>query len=165
MCCWRFATATTRWGRIRSRSPTTSPRGSRSRSGNSGSRGRRRTVVGIVENPRDLGDEFALVSPSSAGAADYVTVLVDAGAESLHAFMQSADRQELSGRSALVGVESRPNSQGAKALAMFSIATVFLLLDLARGRHWFCRHRAATASPARHARCDRRNGETGCASC
>ena len=90
--------------------------------------GRRRTVVGIVENPRDLGDEFALVSPSSAGAADYVTVLVDAGAESLHAFMQSADRQELSGRSALVGVESRPNSQGAKALAMFSIATVFLLL-------------------------------------
>ena len=28
--------------------------------------GRRRTVVGIVENPRKLSDEFALVSPSSA---------------------------------------------------------------------------------------------------
>src|SRR6266511_4068549 len=30
--------------------------------------GQRRTVVGIVENPRDLGDEFALLSPSSAAA-------------------------------------------------------------------------------------------------
>ena len=30
--------------------------------------GRRRTVVGIVENPRKLSDEFALVSPSSASA-------------------------------------------------------------------------------------------------
>ena len=30
--------------------------------------GRRRTVVGVVENPRKLSDEFALVSPSSAGA-------------------------------------------------------------------------------------------------
>ena len=40
--------------------------------------GRRRTVVGIVENPRKLSDEFALVSPSSAGRPDYVTVLVDA---------------------------------------------------------------------------------------
>ena len=29
--------------------------------------GRRRTVVGIVENPRKLSDEFALVSPASAG--------------------------------------------------------------------------------------------------
>jgi putative ABC transport system permease protein len=90
--------------------------------------GRRRTIVGVVENPRDLGDEFALVSPASAGAPDYVTVLVDAGPESLHRFMQSADRQELSDRSALVGIESRPDSQGAKALAMFSVATVFLLL-------------------------------------
>ena len=42
--------------------------------------GRRRTVVGIVENPRNLSDEFALVSPSSAGRPDLVTVLVDADA-------------------------------------------------------------------------------------
>ena len=52
--------------------------------------GRRRTVVGIVENPRDLSDEFALVSPSSAGAPDQVTVLVDAGAGSVDAFMDRA---------------------------------------------------------------------------
>src|SRR5512133_3913712 len=40
--------------------------------------GHSRTVVGIVENPRKLSDEFALVSPSSAGRSDSVTVLVDA---------------------------------------------------------------------------------------
>src|ERR671915_2489160 len=45
--------------------------------------GRGRTVVGIVENPRDLSDEFALVDPSSAGAPDQVTVLVDSGAGSV----------------------------------------------------------------------------------
>ena len=41
--------------------------------------GRRRTVVGIVENPSELSDEFALVSPSSA-SPDQVDVLVDASA-------------------------------------------------------------------------------------
>jgi putative ABC transport system permease protein len=87
--------------------------------------GRRRTVVGIVENPRDLSDEFALVSPSSAGAPDEVTVLVDAGADSVGAFMDTHAGGE---RSALVGSEARQSNRGADALAMFSVATVFLLL-------------------------------------
>jgi putative ABC transport system permease protein len=87
--------------------------------------GRRRTVNGIVENPRDLGDEFALVSPSSAGAPDEVTVLVDAGADSVGAFMEAHVGGE---RSALVGSEARQSNRGADALAMFSVATVFLLL-------------------------------------
>jgi putative ABC transport system permease protein len=85
--------------------------------------GRRRTVVGIVENPRDLSDEFALVSPSSAGAPDQVTVLVDAGAESFDAFTAQAGD-----RSALVGADVRQSNRAADALAMFSVATVFLLL-------------------------------------
>src|SRR5918994_62952 len=60
--------------------------------------GRRRTVVGIVENPRDLSDEFALVSPSSAVAPDHVTVLVDAGDESVDSFMaQAGDRFAFAG--------------------------------------------------------------------
>ena len=52
--------------------------------------GRRRTVVGIVENPRKLSDEFALVSPSSA-SPDRVDVLVDAsaGSTSIDSFFQS----------------------------------------------------------------------------
>jgi putative ABC transport system permease protein len=85
----------------------------------------RRTVVGIIENPRDLSDEFALVSPSSAGAPDLVTVLTDANASSIDSFRQSLGER---GRSAFVGSEQRRNQQGAAALAMFSVATVFLLL-------------------------------------
>src|SRR6266545_4699755 len=69
--------------------------------------GRRRTVVGIVENPRDLSDEFALVSPGSAGALDNVTVLVDAGDGSIDAFRQSLDRGA-DGRSAFAGSAAPP---------------------------------------------------------
>jgi putative ABC transport system permease protein len=87
--------------------------------------GNRRTVVGIVENPRDLGDEFALVSPSSAGAPDSVTVLVDAGADSVDDFMGGP---AASARFAFAGSEARESNQEADALAMFSVATVFLLL-------------------------------------
>jgi putative ABC transport system permease protein len=90
--------------------------------------GHRRTVVGIVENPRDLSDEFALVSPSSAGAPDHVTVLVNADAESLSSFRRSLDGVATDGRSALGNSEARPSNQAAKALGMFSVATVFLLL-------------------------------------
>src|SRR5829696_5596303 len=79
--------------------------------------GRRWTVVGIVENPRDLGDEFALVSPSSAGAPDQVTVLVDVSNASIEAFY----RQNESGESALVGSEERENNQAEDAFATFSV--------------------------------------------
>ncbi len=87
--------------------------------------GHRRTVVGIVENPRKLSDEFALVSPSSADAPDHVTVLIDANAASIDSFVQSPGER---GRSSFVGSEQRPNEQAADTLAMFSVATVFLLL-------------------------------------
>ena len=40
--------------------------------------GARQRVVGVVENPRALSDEFALVAPASAGAPDHVAVLVNA---------------------------------------------------------------------------------------
>jgi putative ABC transport system permease protein len=87
--------------------------------------GQRRTVVGIVENPRKLSDEFALVSPSSAGAPDHVTVLVDASRASIDSFRSSLGER---GQSAFTGSESRPSNQAAGTLAMFSVATVFLLL-------------------------------------
>jgi putative ABC transport system permease protein len=86
--------------------------------------GRRRTVVGVIENPRDLSDEFALVSPASAGAPDNVTVLVDADDASIDGFREASE----AGRSAWVGSASRPQDQSAGALAMFSVASVFLLL-------------------------------------
>src|SRR5829696_165908 len=87
--------------------------------------GRRRTVVGIVENPRDLSDEFALVSPSSAGAPEHVTVLIDADADSFGTF---EDGPAASARFGFAGTEARQSNQPANALAMFSVATVFLLL-------------------------------------
>jgi putative ABC transport system permease protein len=86
--------------------------------------GRRRTVVGIVENPRDLSDEFALVSPSSAGAPELVTVLVDASPGSMDSFMS----QNASGKSAFAGSMKRGSDRPAETLATFSVVTVFLLL-------------------------------------
>jgi putative ABC transport system permease protein len=88
--------------------------------------GHRRTVVGIIENPRKLSDEFALVSPSSAGAPEYVTVLVDASGASIDSFLDQSQRH--SGPSAFTGSMSQSNNQETSTLAMFSVATVFLLL-------------------------------------
>ena len=85
--------------------------------------GRPRTVVGIVENPLELSDEFALVSPSSAGAPDTVTVLVDAGVEAVAAFRGAQNDQ-----SAPVATQIRGEYQPAPELAMFAVATVFMLL-------------------------------------
>ena len=69
--------------------------------------GHRRTVVGIVENPRKLSDEFALVSPSSA-SADRVDALVDANDASVRSFFES-----LGERSALRGSMSKGSDSGA----------------------------------------------------
>jgi putative ABC transport system permease protein len=89
--------------------------------------GHRRTVVGIVENPRKLSDEFALVSPSSAGAADYVTVLVEA--ENGDAAMESFFGSGAEPPPAFVSGGSEGNDHPeAPTLAMFSVTTVFLLL-------------------------------------
>jgi putative ABC transport system permease protein len=91
--------------------------------------GHRRTVVGIVENPRKLSDEFALVSPSSAANFGSVTVLVDASRASIDSFLNSATADTDDRRpSAFMGSESQPKEQQAETLAMFSVATVFLLL-------------------------------------
>ena len=35
-------------------------------------------MVGVVENPSDLDDEFALLTPSAIDSSDSVTMLVDA---------------------------------------------------------------------------------------
>ena len=87
--------------------------------------GRRRTVVGIVENPLKLSDEFALVSPSAAGAPQHVTVLVNASEQELRAFADSLPGNR---RSGLTGTGSRGEIEAADSFALFSVATIFLLL-------------------------------------
>src|SRR5215831_8335403 len=90
--------------------------------------GHERRVVGIVENPRKLSDEFALVSPGSAGAPDHVTVLVDASKDSIDSWLGSGPKGKDTALSAFTGSESRSKNQAAETLAMFSVGTVFLLL-------------------------------------
>src|SRR5215204_1147016 len=87
--------------------------------------GRRRTVVGIVENPSKLSDEFALVSPASA-RSDHVDVLVDASPASIRSFFESLGEPQ----GALMSSMEQGSDVGgtAETLAMFSVATVFLLL-------------------------------------
>src|SRR5262249_28353003 len=86
--------------------------------------GRRRTVVGIVENPRKLSDEFALVSASSLGPADYVSVLVDAGNHPVESFFGPGVNPPALGSAQIRG-NDHPE---AATLAIFSVTTVFLLL-------------------------------------
>jgi putative ABC transport system permease protein len=86
--------------------------------------GHRRKVVGIVENPRKLSDEFALLAPASAGA-DYLQVLVHGGDASVDSFFGRGDERP----PAFQGLRMEGNDHPeAPALAMFSITTVFLLL-------------------------------------
>src|SRR5512133_11713 len=85
--------------------------------------GRRRTVVGIVENPRKLSDEFALVAPSALDPT-HVTVMVDASNDAVESFFGPG-----TGPPALVGAQESGNDHPeAPTLAMFSVTTVFLLL-------------------------------------
>ena len=71
--------------------------------------GRSRNVVGIVENPRELSDEFALVSPASAGAPDTATVLVNAGVEPVRAFVDAQDRLRRCGVELRAATSRRPS--------------------------------------------------------
>jgi putative ABC transport system permease protein len=86
--------------------------------------GVRRSVVGIVENPRKLSDEFALVAPAFAAAPDTVSVLVDANEASVHSFADSRGWD----RSGLVGITIVGDDGPPDELAMFSVSTVFILL-------------------------------------
>jgi putative ABC transport system permease protein len=88
--------------------------------------GAQRKVVGIVENPRKLSDEFALVSPSSAGAADYLSVLVDSSEDSVESFF-GPGREPAAPALAGASILGNDHPEGP-VLAMFSVTTVFLLL-------------------------------------
>jgi putative ABC transport system permease protein len=83
--------------------------------------GMSRTVVGIVENPGDLADEFVLVPPSQTGDADDVTVLVDTSDDQARAFRLPSG--------AAIDIGSRPGNEGViAAVSVLVVATVGLLL-------------------------------------
>ena len=80
-----------------------------------------RTVVGIVENPRDLGEEFALVAPTVATELDSITILVDADEERANAFRPP-------GGGLLTGGSRGANEAVAAGVGVLSVTAVALLL-------------------------------------
>jgi putative ABC transport system permease protein len=83
--------------------------------------GQHQTVTGIVENPSDLNDQFALVSPSGASPPQSVTVLLDASPASFGAFRAAF-------RGPLVWQARGASTQGAVAAVALALVTVLLLL-------------------------------------
>ncbi|HEY9350714.1 MAG TPA: FtsX-like permease family protein, partial [Acidothermales bacterium] len=83
--------------------------------------GSARTVVGIVENPGDLSDEFVLVAPSERVGADEVTILVDATDDRANTFrIPSGGALEIGSRLA--------NEDVIAALGVLVLGTIALLL-------------------------------------
>ena len=148
--------AATRRRPARSRSPTAWPSCSRLEIGSTlALDGRRRTVVGIVENPRKLSDEFALVSPSSAGrrttSRSWWTRATRRSTPS--------DRGRERGHSAFAGPADGRNDQAGGDAGDVLRGDGLPAPGLAGRRRGLRGRRAATAAPARHARRDRRHAE------
>jgi putative ABC transport system permease protein len=78
-------------------------------------------VVGLVENPSDLNDEFALVSPNQTESPESVTILVAGSNDQLQSYRPP------SGASAIA--VSRPGNEGAlAAVGVLIVGTVVLVL-------------------------------------
>jgi putative ABC transport system permease protein len=84
--------------------------------------GHRFHVVGVVENPGDLNEDFALVAPDQGGAPETVTILVAGSRDRVEEFRNT---MTVAGN---VFRESRRNDKAATAVATFSMAAVAMLL-------------------------------------
>jgi putative ABC transport system permease protein len=82
--------------------------------------GQHRTVTGMVENPSDLTDQFALVPPSGAGPPQSVTVLLNASPASFGAFNAA--------NPGLLGQARGAGTEGSVAAVVLALVTVLLLL-------------------------------------
>ncbi|MGH8775062.1 MAG: FtsX-like permease family protein [Jiangellaceae bacterium] len=82
--------------------------------------GTERTVVGLVENPSDLDDEFALVVPAGNDAPDSVTILLGGSSERVESFRAPGDAVTE------VGVRSGNEALSA-AVVVLGVAEVVLL--------------------------------------
>jgi putative ABC transport system permease protein len=83
--------------------------------------GHHRAVAGIVENPSNLNDQFALVSPAPASRPQTVTVLLDTSPARFGAFRASF-------RGPLVWQARGPSTQAKTAAVALALVTVLLLL-------------------------------------
>ncbi|MGH3188738.1 MAG: FtsX-like permease family protein [Streptosporangiaceae bacterium] len=85
--------------------------------------GHHQRVTGIVENPSDLNDQFALVPPSAAGPAQGVTVLLDASPATFNAFRDTF-------HGPLVWQARGASTQAAVAAGALGAVTVLMVLVL-----------------------------------
>jgi putative ABC transport system permease protein len=83
--------------------------------------GHHQRVTGIVENPGDLNDQFALVPPSAAGPAQGITVLLDASPAAFSAFRDTFHGQ-------LVWQARGASTQEAVAAGTLGAVTVLMVL-------------------------------------
>jgi putative ABC transport system permease protein len=83
--------------------------------------GHHQRVTGIVENPSDLSDQFALVPPSAAGPAQGATVLLDASPAAFAAFRDTFHGQ-------LVWQARSNSTQAAVAAGALGAVTVLMVL-------------------------------------
>ncbi|MBE1489500.1 ABC transporter permease [Plantactinospora soyae] len=91
--------------------------------------GRSRSVVGLVENPSDLNEEFALVSPQHADQPQSVAVLVRASADRVHEFRDPSGRRPAAEDR---GVDPR-NLATAGVLALTTVGLLLVCLVAAAG--------------------------------
>jgi len=84
--------------------------------------GDRPTVVGLVENPADLDDEFVLVTPSTASPPARVTFLFDATDASVDTFRPATEPGPL------FIDDARDDDQTVFTVIAFTIATIGMLL-------------------------------------
>ena len=110
-------------------------------------------MVGVVENPSDFDDEFALVAPGHVDTPETVTLLV-AGSAGRRGLPQPDDgpRQRQPGDPAF-------NERAATALVTLSLAAVGLLLVALIAAAGFVGHGQAAPAPTRDAGRPRRHRE------
>jgi putative ABC transport system permease protein len=87
-----------------------------------------RHVVGLVENPLNLSDEFALVAPGQANPPAQVTILFDASGTKVDAFRPTGSTTSIGTRST-----ASKNAVAAVVLAMETIGLLFVGLVAAAG--------------------------------
>lgn len=78
------------------------------------------TVVGIVENPSDLNDEFALLAQSSEGTPESVTILVGGTDDTLQSFRPPSGASPVA--------VARPGNEGAVAAVGVLVAATLMLV-------------------------------------
>ncbi len=114
------------------------------------------TVVGVVENPHDLGDEFALLSPSSSDQLDSLTVLVAGPEARVREF--PVEREPGPGHIETRGVTEK-GAAASGALAASAVVLLLVCLIAASGFAVVAQRRlrqlgmlAATGATQRHLR-------------